>query len=696
MARNSIIKLYSEPGITSGVQKVFKNKANQTSYFESIRIKTYNQMSYLKNTGSFKVQDKVSFVKDARYLSFSNPGYEGLIIYAKIVDWVYINENTTEIFYSVDYFQTYMFDFDVSDVTIEREHLSVYDKNRLKINPYIKNIREMESSENMELSESSYRIREESDYKKLDMGLQASARQWVKIDTTMLTNDTISDRFADLMTQSTLLDLTEHSVDNKAWGTGSGALTSYRKIFKMNGFDNYGPERADMSPYTTKYNIIRFPDRYNGVVSPLTTFFLPIYIVEGDFTVNPLVKNMVELDNTLSVGERVKEFLDELALSNLISSVVSISLVPEYAIYDPLLYVDNDGSIQKRAKPHSGHNIDLSSLPSFENVDPKLMRAPFTHLTLMSPDEISTKIYSLEDFLNISEGIEDPEFGDLIVTTSPVSNPIVSVVPSSYVNRGATHWNANFKDMLQYGDYPEMAYNTDNFLTWLGSTKAQMDANNRPVRQVFSNITAGLIKAGNTEMPSYNFNSVDKMSLGSGQGSTGVYSGGMSLSMGGLPAYAMDAGASIANDMLDTKDYFDVINTANGNKPIKGHMKDMKALMSGGSYNATSATAAGSIYAYIQKNFKYVIDRLKPDVYNNYVRYFDNYGYNSGRLGNPRILHYISNGDQEILLPEFRDVDGVEQTYCSTATIKVYAPTLPASDAIEQLFQNGCRFVKGD
>ena len=73
--------------------------------------------------------------------------------------------------------------------------------------------------------------------------------------------------------------------------------------------------------------------------------------------------------------------------------------------------------------------------------------------------------------------------------------------------------------------------------------------------------------------------------------------------------------------------------------------------------------------------------------------YFNAFGYNSGRIGVPRICNFIkSSGDA----PHFVEIDDGPATYVKTGDMHVVSNLKPASDYIEALFNAGCRFIKGD
>ena len=73
--------------------------------------------------------------------------------------------------------------------------------------------------------------------------------------------------------------------------------------------------------------------------------------------------------------------------------------------------------------------------------------------------------------------------------------------------------------------------------------------------------------------------------------------------------------------------------------------------------------------------------------------YFNAFGYNSGRIGVPRICNFIKASGPA---PHFVTIDDGPATYVQTGDMHVVSNLKPASDYIEALFNAGCRFIKGD
>ena len=98
-------------------------------------------------------------------------------------------------------------------------------------------------------------------------------------------------------------------------------------------------------------------------------------------------------------------------------------------------------------------------------------------------------------------------------------------------------------------------------------------------------------------------------------------------------------------------------------------------------------------YSYGALNFVIELVTLNDDILKKYSDYLDIYGYKSLRNGVPHICNYITDGSNA---PHFTTLDDETFTYVQTADMHVSGVQLKACVAIENLFNDGCRFLKGD
>lgn len=100
----------------------FPNKTAQESYFAGKVVKTFSAYTYHRKQWNVKVQASIETAQNWTYVYFRN--FDGKTYYYFITDVSYINENTVELALELDVLQTYMFDWDLRECFIERNHVA--------------------------------------------------------------------------------------------------------------------------------------------------------------------------------------------------------------------------------------------------------------------------------------------------------------------------------------------------------------------------------------------------------------------------------------------------------------------------------------------------------------------------------------------------------------------------------------------
>lgn len=132
MPRYSTIRLCVAP-----LDKTYKNtiwfdnttdrEIQRHNYFYLLPGQIFSNQSLCRiNANTFRVQAYYEDLLRYNYMVFTNPKSEGVMqsreFYAFVDQINYINENTSEIVFTIDYLMTYMFDFKVQPSFVEREH----------------------------------------------------------------------------------------------------------------------------------------------------------------------------------------------------------------------------------------------------------------------------------------------------------------------------------------------------------------------------------------------------------------------------------------------------------------------------------------------------------------------------------------------------------------------------------------------
>lgn len=108
---------------------LFDSKNAQYVYFTSSYHIKYsfdavpNTMTYQRvNRNTIRVNVLCDNIYDCNYLMFQNTAYGDKWFYAFIMQVNYINDSVTEIVYEIDVMQTWMFDYNLEECFVEREH----------------------------------------------------------------------------------------------------------------------------------------------------------------------------------------------------------------------------------------------------------------------------------------------------------------------------------------------------------------------------------------------------------------------------------------------------------------------------------------------------------------------------------------------------------------------------------------------
>lgn len=97
--------------------------ANQYSTFYAFRKYTFDDQTYQRaGKGKLRIARKADDLYDCNYLMFRNTSYGNKWFYAFLDSPEYINDNCTEVSYTIDVMQTWYFDYKLESCFVEREH----------------------------------------------------------------------------------------------------------------------------------------------------------------------------------------------------------------------------------------------------------------------------------------------------------------------------------------------------------------------------------------------------------------------------------------------------------------------------------------------------------------------------------------------------------------------------------------------
>lgn len=127
--QNSEINLYQ--GIPWGNDykdiRMFISDSERNNYLSSKTLGQWTQCSIVR-PGFVKLTGQLNDVLSANYMSFVNHGITSAqnerVFYCFVKSVNYVNINTVEVEYEIDWIQSYLFDFEYGECFVEREHVN--------------------------------------------------------------------------------------------------------------------------------------------------------------------------------------------------------------------------------------------------------------------------------------------------------------------------------------------------------------------------------------------------------------------------------------------------------------------------------------------------------------------------------------------------------------------------------------------
>lgn len=121
---NSTIKLLRnvpiDPNQTDTLY--FDSTTSQYNYFVNKSVMTFENNTYQRvNKGACRLNVLSDKVYDVNYMMFKNTNYSGKWFYAFVDEVEYINDNTTEIKFTIDPIQSWFFEYESDECFVERE-----------------------------------------------------------------------------------------------------------------------------------------------------------------------------------------------------------------------------------------------------------------------------------------------------------------------------------------------------------------------------------------------------------------------------------------------------------------------------------------------------------------------------------------------------------------------------------------------
>lgn len=128
VAPNSTVEFFSDLGLNDNYDDTlyFASESAKNSYFSGLtKLATGTAMTYTREQRGFlRVELPMSTLISASYMRYKNTSFENKWFYAFIKNVEYINNNCTQVNFSIDPMMTWMGTFHLNQCFIERQHVS--------------------------------------------------------------------------------------------------------------------------------------------------------------------------------------------------------------------------------------------------------------------------------------------------------------------------------------------------------------------------------------------------------------------------------------------------------------------------------------------------------------------------------------------------------------------------------------------
>lgn len=699
---DSTITLYQNVDIDNGEQLVFKNRNSQIAYFTAHRHPqgAYTPCTVVRKTGRLRVEKPGSVVSACNYLSFINPSFDNKTIYARIIDYDYVNNECVEIAYMIDYWQTWMFDVTFQNSYIEREHLSQQEHSYALNNPYDPRIFEFRTGENLPISK---------DLEKLtyEIGDSSSGYDGYLVTAALEYFADVSDTLGVLIKISNIdfedLDL--------ATAANSEAFANYLASIVPLDSQSHQPDGGGLGFYwlTDKmgsYLNTHYPDRvvnnyacgtgwkYDG--NPVSPFLSSKYHPGCCWIYDPngadFLNNCGEMGDFFNILTSYKgQGMEEV--------IIDLSIVPNNLMF-------------LAARQFSGTPIEAAQLTGKElEVDcKKLARFPFSYMRVMAPNG-DVKEYKYENFKEVQEGQNYCKIDLLMDITD---RPTLIAAPNKYkmTMDAIGSGNVNILEALMFDQFPTMPYTIDAFTAQVAAV-ANYTIGNRTVDNAadmavaeqntgkfsqfveslkgYVGIAATTLGLDNTKKPGGditidNYGAAGVNIASAGAQAMGMYNTGVQQTMNRTKFEAQSERWMTADSALSEGSGSAIAAQLNLTRPA--YACDKYIPSNGiGTVNFSQMSFCDLVLLRVQ---------LSDEILALYDDWFKHYGYSSGRCGIPRVINYSRGETDNALVPEWHVLNGKPTTYVKTMDMKVTHSMLPVASFIKNMFDSGIRMIKGD
>lgn len=678
---DSTIKLYRDVDICDDERLVFSSTEKRDAYFANRLVKTVTECTIVKHqNGVIRLDIPGSLAARCNYMSFKNPSFENKEIYCRIAMIPeYTNNECTQLAYVIDYWMSYYDEVHFEDMYIDREHLSVSKYNLSLDDPYNQSLWEFRTNEPLQISNDTEQLF-------FDTNKMISLFKQAAIDSDM--SSTLATQFYDLIYMS---DIDFEALDANV--TYEDEPSSVYNQFATGGMD-FKIDYSQTTPLTYGEHFANLVGPFNNI--RIFSNFKPGFKLIGLCSKN-YTRDFGYYDRT--GDESLTTFLDNLTKWGVLSSVIAIYRVPAVMVRTIFMTSQSSTILPEFKLP----SVEVDNRPDnyTEYTNKKLANFPFSYMRLLSPLNEDIKELRHEKFYTNAK---------FYLTLDISERPTIMVLPGNYEyydsENDITSFLVTSRNAMIYNKIPTAPYTIDSWLAQMSANAQAIIANNtteymyqmgqehlavtsREIQNRYggANSIAGAVGVG-----------LDLVTGNWGNAARGfVNTAAATEQLGVNIASANLARQSLQNRANMSDEAYNALAGAQEGNPVYSNFVETRPAYAANKYVAPSGD--GILNYHPSTNFDIVVlgVTLNQAILEKYDKWFDNFGYASGRCGIPYVINYALGSQAESNIPHFATMsDGKLMTYVKTDNCRVSHTQAIVSQSISQLFNNGVRFIKGD
>lgn len=123
---NTVVRLIRGVSLSPNYRDTytFSSASSQANFFASKAKRSFMDFTYQRVDNAIRVPANAEDLWDCNYIMFQNSNYGDKWFYGFVTDVVYKNPETTFIYFQLDVVQTFLFDFELKQCFVEREHVA--------------------------------------------------------------------------------------------------------------------------------------------------------------------------------------------------------------------------------------------------------------------------------------------------------------------------------------------------------------------------------------------------------------------------------------------------------------------------------------------------------------------------------------------------------------------------------------------